>query len=264
MFKFNNDLDAASKVVKKKPSELIKKSKKPNPEKEILKKEPPRVIKVSDLQAKDKGPIRLEAKVIQYHSPSLMYVTLVSQERQLNAFYEEMQKYYTKKKDNADDVKNHEWAIGDRCCTICKQSQTWRRAVILEIENDTAKVFYTDFAITEVVPIRSLEELTKEFAEVGDAAFKCHLSSVVPAVGEEWPSLTKEYLKELLDAYKRIFITRVGSFKGKSLPVEIWVYHTIPGGALEPDISEWRCLNKKIIEQGLGVPDKEKEVRKHI
>ncbi|KAJ0177771.1 hypothetical protein K1T71_006644 [Dendrolimus kikuchii] len=258
MFKFNNDLDVESKVVKNKPLYEAKKASKPKHEKVILKKEAPRVIKTSDLEAKDKGPLRLEVKVIQYHSPSLIYFTLVHQERWFNNFYEELQKHYSKKKETADN-KNHEWAIGDRCCTICKQSQTWRRAIILEIEGDTATVFYTDFAVTETVPISSLEQLTEEFAAPGDASFKCHLCSVVPAVGEEWPSLTKEYLKELLDAYKRIFITKVGNFKDKSMPVEVWVYHTIPGGALEPDISEWRCLNKKIIEQGLGVPDKEQQ-----
>lgn len=153
-----------------------------------------------------------------------------------------------------------DWAVGERCCTICAQSQTWRRAVIVELEKDNAKIFYSDFAFVETVPVASLRELPNEFAVVGDAAIKCHLCGVIPAVGEEWPSLTKEYLKELLDAYKRVFITKLGTFKNKSMPIEIWVYHTVQGGALEPNKSEWRCLNMKIIEQGLGIPDKSQEV----
>ncbi|XP_059053475.1 RING finger protein 17 isoform X2 [Achroia grisella] len=220
----------------------------------ILKKQhsPKQKIRDEDLEAKDKGPLRLEAKVLHYTSPSLLYVSLVHQQKVFNELFEKIQKHYTNKKIQG----KVEWKVGDRCCTICIQSQTWRRAAIIEIEDNNAKIFYSDFACVETVPIDNLQELTSEFASIGDAAIKCHLCGVIPAVGEEWPSLTKEYLKELLDAYKRVFITKLGNFKDKSMPIEIWVYHTIQGGALEPNKSEWRCLNMKIIDQGLGIPDK--------
>lgn len=181
---------------------------------------------------------------------------MAHQHKVFNELYEKIQKHYTTKK---TEPKN-DWAVGDRCCTVCVQSQTWRRAVIIELETDKAKVFYSDFACVETVPIAILRELSPEFASIGYAAIKCHLCGVIPAVGQEWPSLTKEYLKELLDAYKRVFITKVGNFKNESMPIEVWVYHTIQGGALEPNKSEWRCLNNKIIEQGLGIPDKVQEV----
>ncbi|XP_047531569.1 RING finger protein 17 isoform X2 [Vanessa atalanta] len=209
-----------------------------------------------DLDAKDKGPLRLEVKILNYQSPSLIYVSLVHQQKIFTELFDDIQKYYAKKK--TQEIRD--WKIEDRCCTICSQSQTWRRAAILEINDANAKVFYSDFACVETVPVSSLREMPQEFASIGDAAVMCHLSGVVPAVGEEWPSLTKEYLKELLDAYKRVFITKLGKFKGKSMPVELWVYHTIQGGALEANTSEWRCLNKKIIDQGLGIPDKSQEL----
>lgn len=208
------------------------------------------------LEAKDKGPLRLEAKVLYYQSPSLIYVSLVHQQKTFNVLYENIQKHYSKKKTQVKD----NWEIGDKCCTLCQQSQTWRRAVIVELERQNAKVFYSDFACVETVPVSSLRELTEDFASIGYAAIKCHLCGVVPADGEEWPSLTKEYLKEMLDVYKRVFITKHGDFKDKSMPVEMWVYHTTQGDALEANTSEWRCLNKKIIEQGLGIPDKTQEV----
>ncbi|CAH2040488.1 unnamed protein product, partial [Iphiclides podalirius] len=204
------------------------------------------------LKARDKGPLRLEAKVLYYQSPSLIYVSLVHQQKTFNSLYENIQKHYSKKKTQGKE----KWSIGDRCCTICQQSQTWRRAVIVELASDSAKVFYSDFACIETVPLSSLRELTEDFSSIGYAAIKCHLCGVVPADGEEWPSVTKEYLKEMLDVYKRIFITKFGEFKDKSMPVEMWVYHTTQGEALEANISEWRCLNKKIIDQGLGIPDK--------
>ncbi|CAH2085525.1 unnamed protein product [Euphydryas editha] len=209
-----------------------------------------------DLEAKDKGPLRLEVKILNYQSPSLIYVSLVHQQKIFTDLFENIQKYYSKNKTQG----KKDWKIEDRCCTICNQSQTWRRAAILEINGENAKVFYSDFACVETVPISNLREMPQEFASIGDAAVMCHLSGVIPAVGEEWPSLTKEYLKELLDAYKRVFMTKIGTFKGKSMPVELWVYHTVQGGALDANTSEWRCLNKKIIDQGLGVPDKSQEL----
>lgn len=210
------------------------------------------------MQAKDKGLLRLEAKILYYESPSHIYISLLQQQKNFNELFEAIQKYYSKSKTQSKD----DWKVGDRCCSLCNLSNTWRRAKILELDNDTAKVFYGDFACTETVPRANLRVLTSEFAAIGDAALKCHLYGIIPAIGEEWPLVTKECLKELLDFYKRVFITKLGNFKDNSMPIEIWVYHTVQGGALEPNTSEWRCLNKIIIERGLGVPDKSQVVCK--
>ncbi|CAH0399146.1 unnamed protein product [Chilo suppressalis] len=257
LFRFNkNDIEEQvipnkTPLDKPKESTQVKKS-----EMTLLKKEQAmKKIKEQDLEAKDKGPLRLEVKVLHYQSPSLLYVSLIHQQKVFNELFEKIQKYYSTKKTSG----KADWNEGDRCCCLCAQSQTWRRAVIIELENENAKVFYSDFACIETVPLANLKELAPEFVSIGDAAIKCHLYGVIPAVGEDWPSLTKEFLKELLDAYKRVFITKHGNFKNKSMPVEVWVYHTVQGGALEPNKSEWRCLNEKIIEQGLGIPDKAKE-----
>ncbi|GBP05518.1 RING finger protein 17 [Eumeta japonica] len=205
-----------------------------------------------NLEAKDKGPIKLEVKILSYKSPSLIYVSLVDQQKQFRELFESIQTYYTKNKTQAKT----QWDVGDRCCTICTESRTWRRAAILEIDKDNAKVFYIDFAVVENVSIERLRELPDEFIKMGGAVVTCHLSGIMPAVGDEWPSITKEYLKELIDAYQRFFITKNGTIKDKSLPVELWVYHITQGGPLEPNQAEWRCLNKKIIEQGLAIPEK--------
>ncbi|XP_050667048.1 RING finger protein 17 isoform X2 [Leptidea sinapis] len=251
-----NDTDHTEQVYIKKSPKLTEK---PIPKGNNKKKAVAATSKQStdtedDLKAKHKGPLRLEAKVLNCQSPSLIYVSLVQQQKTYNEMFDSIQKYYSKATDA--QVK---WNVGDRCVCLCIQSKTWRRAAILEIMEDNVKVFYSDFAFVETVPMNSLRKLAKEFTEIGDGAIMCHLYGVTPAVGEEWPSLTKEFLKELLDAYQRIFITKTGSFKGKSMPVELWVYHTIQGGALEPNKSEWRCLNKKIIEQGLAIPDRSEE-----
>ncbi|KAJ8718994.1 hypothetical protein PYW07_016550 [Mythimna separata] len=221
----------------------------------ILKKNMP--SQNDDLQAKDKGPLRLEVKVLNCQSPSLIYVSLFLQQKSFNELFEKMQKYYSKENQNKT---KEDWKVGDRCCTFCNQSKTWRRAVIMELENDNAKVFYSDFACIETVPKSGLKELTPEFSKFGDAAIKCHLHGIMPAVGEEWPLITKEYLRDMIDAYKRIFITKLGNFKDKSMPIQLWVYHTVQGGALEPNKSTWRCLNERILEQGLCVPDQSQVV----
>lgn len=254
LFNFKEKIisDTQDLVVTNKPSLEEPKRTKPKPKIDILKKSSQKLNK-EDLEAKDKGPLRLEAKLLQYQSPSLIYIALIHQQKTFNELFEKMQIYYS----NKNNVQpKSDWKAGERCCTVCFQSQTWRRATIVEIEGTSAKVFYSDFACVETVPIENLVRLAPEFASIGDAAIKCHLSGVVPAVGDQWPSITKEVLKELLDAYNRIFITKKGNFKDKSMPVEIWVYHTEQGGALEPNKCEWRCLNNKIVEQGLGIPDK--------
>lgn len=254
---FNKDAYIEDQVVTNK-SPLDPPNQRPTKENQTTLEKNPSSNKINEkeLEAKDKGPLRLEAKVLHYQSPSLVYVSLVHQQKGFGDLYEQIQSYYSKK-----SQRKTNWAIGDRCCTLCNQSQTWRRAAIIEIQSDNAKVFYSDFACIETVPVTSLMDLAPEFASIGDAAIKCHLCGIMPADGsEEWPTITKEYLKELLDVYQRIFITKLGDFKNKSMPIEVWVYHTIQGGALEPNKSEWRCLNRKIIEQGLGVPDKSQPV----
>ncbi|CAK1544012.1 unnamed protein product [Leptosia nina] len=213
--------------------------------------------KNENLGAIDKGPLRLEVTVLSYNSPSLFYVSLVQQKQAYQEFYEKIQKYYA---ENENSEPRENWEVGDRCCTLCTQSKTWRRATILELSNNEAMLFYSDFAFVETVPRNSLKELPQEFVTFGDGAIMCHLFGVVPAVGDQWPTLTKEYLEVSLEKYQRIYITKTGQFKGKSMPVELWVYHTTPGSALEPNISEWRCLNHKIIEKGLAIPDKSEKV----
>lgn len=210
-----------------------------------------------NLQAKEKGPLRLEAKILHYESPSHIYISLLQQQKHFNELFEAIQKYYSKNKTQS----KKDWEVGDRCCSLSNLSNTYRRAVILELNEDTAKLFYGDFACIETVPKANLRVLASELAAIGDAALKCHLYGIMPALGEEWPLVTKECLKDLFDFYKRVFITKIGNFKADSMPIEIWVYHTVQGSALEPNMSEWRCLNKIIIERGLGVPDKSQVVR---
>ncbi|CAH1635655.1 unnamed protein product [Spodoptera littoralis] len=262
IYKFNTSPE--EQVVTNKSPLIEPKPSKPQKNKiTILKKEMPEKVKSPEsmddinLQAKDKGPLRLEAKVLNYQSPSHIYISLVHQQKTFNELFEKMQKYYSKS--NKNKLKE-DWKIGDRCSTLCQQSQTWRRTIIMELKDDNAKLFYSDFACVETVPISRLKELPQEFSKIGDAAIKCHLSGIMPAVGDEWPLITKEYLKELLDGYKRIFVTKMGTFKDKSMPIQLWVYHTEQGGALEPNKSTWRCLNEKILEQGLCVPDQSQAV----
>lgn len=231
---------------------------KPVPKKEklkILKRDdalPKTKVKDEDLQVKDKGPIKLEVKVLSCQSPSLVYVALIDQQKVFKDLYDRIQEYYTKK-----TVPGKEkWKVGDRCCAVYEKTKTWRRAIVTELKDDRATVFFTDFACTETMPVANLKELVPEFTKIGDAAIKCHLSGIMPAVGDKWPSLTNEHLAELVEAYQRIFITKNGAIKDRSLPVELWVYHVIQGDALEPNKAEWRCLNKNIIDQGLGVPNK--------
>lgn len=254
---FNKNVPDAEQVhTKKTPLDKPKPAPKKDKVKILKRSEPLPAPKEEDLAARDKGPIKLEVKILSCQTPSLVYVALIDQQKVFKDLYDHIQDYYTKKTVPGRD----KWNVGDRCCTVCEKTKTWRRAVISELNDDRATVFYTDFACAETVPAASLKELATEFSKIGDAAIKCHLSGVMPAVGDIWPSLTNEYLSDLIDAYKRIFITKNGAIRDRSLPVELWVYHVIQGDALEPNKAEWRCLNENIVEQGLGIPDKKQQV----
>ncbi|XP_061705658.1 uncharacterized protein LOC133516656 [Cydia pomonella] len=203
-----------------------------------------------------KETLRLEAKILHCESPSLIYISLVHQQKAFNELFEDIQKFYAKRK----TPRRERWKVNDRCCAFCMQSQTWRRATILKTKKDQVIVFFTDFAQTETVPISNLKKVHPNFEVIGDAAIKCHLAELMPANGE-WPSLTKEFLKDKLEEYKRVFVTKVGEFKreDKSMPVQLWVYHTELGSALEPNESEWRCLNAELASRGLAVDTRQIE-----
>ncbi|KAL4711424.1 hypothetical protein ACJJTC_016178 [Scirpophaga incertulas] len=255
-----NKKDVEEQVItNKSPLQELKPMKK-QPKKneiQILKREmpPKKNVKDEDLEAKDKGPLRLEAKVLSYQSPSLLHVALVHQQKFFSELFEKIQAYYSK----FTKGKKNDWDIAEKCCAFCNQSQTWRRATIIGLENESIKVFYSDFACVDIVPVSNVRELVSEFSTIGDAAIRCHLSGISPAIGDQWPSLSKECLQELLDAYPRIYITKVGNFDNMSMPVEIWAYHTVQGGALEPNKSEWRRLNDELVKQGLAVPERNPE-----
>ncbi|XP_047999976.1 tudor domain-containing protein 1-like isoform X2 [Leguminivora glycinivorella] len=208
----------------------------------------------NDFQPGSEETIRLEAKILLCESPSLMYISLLHQQKTFSELFEDIQKFYAKRK----TPRRERWKVNDRCCAFCTQSQTWRRATIIKTERDQVTVFYTDFAQTETVSIANLKKLHSDFELIGDAAIKCHLAGLKPAEGE-WPSLTKEFLKDKLGEYKRVFVTKVGEFSDKSMPVQLWVYHTELGSALEPNESEWRCLNAELASRGLAVDTRKVE-----
>ncbi|XP_063629522.1 tudor domain-containing protein 1-like [Cydia splendana] len=201
-----------------------------------------------EFQPGSKEALRLEAKILLCESPSLIYISLVHQQKTFNELFEDIQKFYSKRK----TPRRERWKVNDRCCAFCMQSQTWRRATIIKTEKDQVIVFFTDFAQTETVSISNLKKLHTDFEVIGDAAIKCHLAGLVPADGE-WPSLTKEFLKDKLEEYKRVFVTKVGEFEDKSMPIQLWVYHTELGSALEPNESEWRCLNAELVSRSLAI-----------
>ncbi|XP_063368048.1 uncharacterized protein LOC134656443 [Cydia amplana] len=201
-----------------------------------------------EFQPRSNETLRLEAKILLCESPSLIYISLVHQQKTFHELFEDIQKFYSKRK----TPRRERWKENDRCCAFCMQSQTWRRATILKTKKDQVTVFFTDFAQTETVSISNLKKLHTDFEVIGDAAIKCHLAGLLPADGE-WPSLTKEFLKDKLEEYKRVFVTKVGEFEDKSMPIQLWVYHTELGSALEPNESEWRCLNAELASRGLAI-----------
>lgn len=180
--------------------------KKPKKKKEktvtILKKGNPSIGEDNNLDAKEKGPLKLEVKILCCETPSLLYVRLLDQEKQMKALYSDLQEYYSNNEEDA--VKN--WNVNDLCCAICNDSKTWRRAKILQLTGDEAELLFIDFGIKEKVNLEGLRALPKKFAEPRAAAIRCHLSGIVPGAGDTWPFLTIQHLKDRIDAYRRFVL----------------------------------------------------------
>ncbi|XP_077297129.1 RING finger protein 17-like isoform X2 [Arctopsyche grandis] len=199
---------------------------------------------------------RIPVKVMLAVSPSEIYIQLISAQALLTEFSANMQKFYETAKPNL----KINWKLNDKCAITSSQQGQWCRGLIVELneEEGTCKVFLKDIAVWEKLDIKDLYELPSQFLTVKDGTFKCFLSGINPALGTQWPNLSCEYLQEITSNYSKYAICSDGVIDNKSLPIQLWVYYTDPGGALEPSIKEWRRVNDMIVHKGLAIWDTNK------
>lgn len=209
-------------------------------------------IVVESTDKLDDGVIRIEIKVLVLQSPSFLYVQVLDYAPKLRQLQKELKKYY--KNTKADETR--QWKVDDRCAVLNLEKKKWSRGIIHEfIHDERVKVFLKDFAQIEEVPISYIRPLEDQFLKLPVAAVKCHLAGVKPA-GQDWPSISCEFLASEIENYSHIYFTKMGDIEDNSLPIELWVKKVTPGGALEPTREEWLTLNQSLVDQGLAIPVK--------
>nr|WIM01483.1 RING finger 17-like protein [Limnephilus lunatus] len=206
-----------------------------------------------DTEVTANGPLKLEVQILSALTPSDVYISINSEEVGLRNLYKEMQIFYADSQPDDSIV----WKQGDKCAVL-PINEMWSRAIVESVDENSkmVKVFLKDHARLTETTQDNLRLLGQNFMKVRDGALKCHLSGIIPASGDKWPMLTCETLQDICKQYHKFYITKDGEISNKSLPIELWVYHTTPGGALTPTIKEWRKVNTRILEEGLAVPDR--------
>ncbi|XP_044731143.1 RING finger protein 17-like isoform X2 [Chrysoperla carnea] len=200
-------------------------------------------------------PTRVKINVLSAINPECIYVRLFDRNTDIAKLQDALQSFYL-------DIPYNEalvWEVGNRCA-VCVDNE-WYRAIIESInENDDnlIKVFIKDFAKYETVNRKQLRTLDPTFLTVRDGSIKCELYGI-KAAGDKntWPMLACEELRDLLNTESDIYITKRGEVtENRALPVDFWIYETIPGRALEPSTSKWILINDVLVERGLVIPKK--------
>uniref|UniRef100_A0A1B6D668 RING finger protein 17 n=1 Tax=Clastoptera arizonana TaxID=38151 RepID=A0A1B6D668_9HEMI len=215
----------------------------------------PQSTKISEsaVSSEEEGSIQVD--VLNIVSPSLLYVSNLSREKEREKLSEEMVNFYSR-------VVSYEvvWKVNDDCAVFGSNDLKWYRGIIIEITSENkAKIFLRDIGSFDVYELSSLLPLDQQFLSLEDAAIKCHLIGVMAPGGKnEWPMYTIEKLEELLREYDEKFIKIKGDIVNESLPIELFV-KSITVAALEPMKVEWKCINQMLVDQGCALPVRNKE-----
>ncbi|XP_077106519.1 tudor domain-containing protein 1-like [Ranitomeya variabilis] len=95
------------------------------------------------------------------------------------------------------DVHNYRLSAGDACCAKFAEDGQWYRAVILQVQDSSAKIAYADYGNVEVQPFSSLLPMKKSFLELPMQLTKCCLADVLP-VTEPWSPDAAHTLNSLI------------------------------------------------------------------
>uniref|UniRef100_A0A3B3SYH5 Tudor domain containing 15 n=1 Tax=Paramormyrops kingsleyae TaxID=1676925 RepID=A0A3B3SYH5_9TELE len=104
------------------------------------------------------------------------------------------------------DLKLHEGILenpvpGTLCCAMYEKDMQYYRAVVREIIENGAEVFFIDFGNTERVPYMFIKKLPPEFAGEPKFAINCSLAYVV-SVEDVWTTQAASYFRQAVLFWK--------------------------------------------------------------
>ncbi|XP_023652803.2 tudor domain-containing protein 15 [Paramormyrops kingsleyae] len=122
------------------------------------------------------------------------------------------------------DLKLHEGILenpvpGTLCCAMYEKDMQYYRAVVREIIENGAEVFFIDFGNTERVPYMFIKKLPPEFAGEPKFAINCSLAYVV-SVEDVWTTQAASYFRQAV--CNRALLVHVVQKKNDRLDVELY------------------------------------------
>lgn len=207
-----------------------------------------------------KNALKKEVNVLKVVNPSEIYVSFTDE--RLSQFRLKMNKELTEFYSNQhrDKCKPE---IGLKCVVLNPLSRKYQRATINSLnDDDSCNVLLTDIHEEAVIPNTKIFVLDQQFKAYPSFVTRCHLSGIHPAGGtNKWSGLATEYLQDLLNAQKSIYITKSGVInKDHSLPVKMWYSEVINMGPLEPSCTKYHSINKGLVKNGLALKERPLEL----
>ncbi|XP_073540761.1 tudor domain-containing protein 1 isoform X2 [Phyllobates terribilis] len=138
----------------------------------------------------------LPACVLTVISPNLFYVFPKENRVDVSRLHQVMMDIY-QYCSTETDVHNYRPSAGDPCCAKFTEDGQWYRAVVLEVQDSSAKIAYADYGNVEVRPFSCLLPMKKSFLELPMQLTKCCLADVLP-VSESWSPDAVRTLSSLL------------------------------------------------------------------
>ncbi|XP_064000410.1 tudor domain-containing protein 1 isoform X2 [Pogoniulus pusillus] len=118
-------------------------------------------VMLSDLQTLGiKKAMEIQGKITEFKSPSEFYIQMCSPE-----VLDQMNKAAVKLQDSHMFIKEHHNAVrGEVCVVRCSLDQSWRRALVEDVDKvqKKAHVFYIDYGNNENIPFSCIKVLHKD------------------------------------------------------------------------------------------------------
>ena len=133
-------------------------------------------------------------------SPSDLYIQTASVEPQLTELVDQLMEVYDA--GDAEELKLTDVTVGGLCCARYSADESWYRAVIEAVRDDTLSVRFVDYGNTDEVRRADVRRLTDQFTSVPACAWHCQLVSSQTS----WTDAERQRLVELADAGEKLFV----------------------------------------------------------
>ncbi|XP_033741542.1 LOW QUALITY PROTEIN: RING finger protein 17-like [Pecten maximus] len=210
------------------------------------------------------SPGNVQIIISHYQSPSDFHVQLASSATDgLDRMMQGLQEEY---KDS--ETQWMSWKVSEFCVAKYSQDGRWYRGKIqkilhknvMEVSVVFAEVKLVDYGYTCSVSQNQLRPLARFFLKDMAFAFHCHLAYLVPAGdGQKWSRTACEYMEDAVQGVN-LYLKKEGDMENSSLAIDLFLEEHIAESALEPSKHRFVSLREKIVEQGLGIPTKRREV----